>query len=114
MAGQRMRRVNEAIREVLSEALAEGLKDPRIGFVTVMSVDTSPDLSSAHVFVSVLGDAAAREATLDGLRSSHGYLQSLLAGQLSLKRTPQLLFEYDESIDSGFRIDEILKEIGEQ
>lgn len=110
MAGQRMRRVNEAIREVLSEALAEGLKDPRIGFVTVTSVDTSPDLRSAKVYVSVLGDEDERRATLDGLARSHGYLQSLIAKQLGLKRTPLLRFIYDESIEKGLRIEELLRE----
>jgi ribosome-binding factor A len=107
---QRMRRVNEAVREVLSVALAEGLKDPRIGFVTVTSVDTSPDLRSARVYVSVLGDEKVRQTTLEGLASSHGYLQSLIARQLGLKWTPQLSFVYDDSIDEGLRIEEILKE----
>lgn len=106
---QRMRRVNEAVREVLSEALAEGLKDPRIGFVTVTSVDTAPDLRSARVYVSVLGDETTRADTLAGLECSHGYLQSLIARQLGLKRTPQLKFFYDDSIDTGFRIDELLR-----
>ena len=111
MAGQRMRRVNEAIREVLSEAIASGLKDPRIGFVTVTSVDTSPDLRSAKVYVSVLGDEKVRQESLDGLERSHGYLQSLLAGQLALKRTPHITFVYDDSIERGMRMEKILREI---
>lgn len=111
MAGQRMRRVNEAIREVLSEAIAAGLKDPRIGFTTVTAVDTSPDLRTARVYVSVLGDEKAREETLTGLGCSHGYLQSLLAGQLGLKRTPQLTFIYDDSIERGMRMEKLLREI---
>ena len=110
MAGPRMRRVNEAVREVLSEALACGLKDPRIGFVTVTSIDTSADLRYAKVYVSVLGDEEERKLTLEGLECSHGYLQSLIARQLSLKRTPQLLFIYDESIEQGLRIEKLLKE----
>jgi ribosome-binding factor A len=111
MTGQRMRRVNEAIREVLSEAIAEGLKDPRIGFVTVTAVDTSADLRSARVYVSVLGDEKQQHQSLKGLECSHGYLQSLIAGQLGLKRTPQLVFVYDESIERGLRIEKLLKEI---
>ena len=75
MGTERMRRVDEAMREVLSAALSEDLKDPRVGFVTVTDVKTSPDLRHARVFVSVLGDATARAATLDGLRSAHGFLQ---------------------------------------
>ena len=108
-----MRRVNEAVREVLSARLAEGLKDPRIGFVTVTAVDTSPDLRHARVFVSVLGDAEQREQTLAGLASSHGYLQGRIAGELRLKRTPTLEFVYDESVDRGMRISELLEDEGE-
>lgn len=114
MGIQRMRRVNEAIREVLSEALASGLKDPRVGFVTVTSVETSPDLRSARVFVSVLGDEQQLEDTLAGLERSHGYLQSLLGKQLGLKRTPQLTFHHDDSIERGMRIEKLLREIEEE
>jgi len=110
MAGQRMRRVNEAVREVLSEALAEGLKDPGIGFVTVVSVITSPDLRHARVYVSVLGDEMQREKSLAGLERSCGFLQKMLATQLKLKHTPQLSFYYDESIEHGMRIEKLLKE----
>ncbi|MHB8792050.1 MAG: 30S ribosome-binding factor RbfA [Thermoleophilia bacterium] len=114
MAGQRMRRVNEAVREVLSEALAGGLKDPRIGFVTVVSVETSSDLRSAKVYVSVLGDEAEQEKTLEGLTHCRGYLQSLLGDQLGMRRTPQLSFVLDESIEQGLRIEKLLKEIEER
>lgn len=105
-----MRRVNEAVREVLSARLAEGLKDPRIGFVTVTSVDTSPDLRHSRVYVSVLGDDESREQTLAGLASSHGYLQGHIGQELRMKRTPTLEFIYDESIDRGMRISELLDE----
>lgn len=110
MPGDRMRRVNEAVREVLSARLAEGLKDPRIGFVTVTSVDTSPDLRHARVYVSVFGDEHVRDETLAGLASSHGLLQRGLAKELRLKHTPTLQFVYDESIDRGMRISELLDE----
>jgi ribosome-binding factor A len=110
MAGDRMRRVNEAVREVLSRRLAEGLKDPRIGFVTLTAVETSPDLRRARVFVSVLGDEAERDRTLAGLASSHGLLQAEIACELRMKRTPTLEFIYDESIDRGMRITELLDE----
>ena len=112
MPGERMRRVNEAIREVLSTRIAEGLKDPRIGFVTVTAVDTSPDLRNARVFVSVLGDDEERGETLAGLGSAHGVLQGRIAAELHLKRTPTLQFLYDESIDRGMRITELLDESG--
>jgi ribosome-binding factor A len=108
--GERMRRVNEAVREVLSVRIAGGLKDPRIGFVTVTAVHTSPDLSHARVYVSVLGGESERAETLAGLRSSHGYLQAQVAAELRLKRTPTLEFVYDDSIDRGMRISELLDE----
>jgi ribosome-binding factor A len=107
-----MRRVDVALREVLSARLAGGMKDPRIGFVTVTAVKTSPDLSHARVYVSVLGDDEEREATLAGLRSAHGPLQGVIAAELRMKRTPTLEFLYDESIDHGMRITELLEKEG--
>jgi ribosome-binding factor A len=110
MPKDRMRRVNEAVREVLSAAITNDLKDPRVGFVTVTAVDTSPDLRHAHVYVSVLGDEHARNESLDGLNSSHGYLQGRVGTELRLKRTPQLEFRYDDSVERGLRINELLRE----
>jgi ribosome-binding factor A len=108
MATPRMRRVNEVIRQVLGEVIATGLKDPRIGFVTVTDVDTSPDLRTARVYVSVLGGESEREKALAGLRSSHGFLQGRIAAELRMKRTPTLTFHYDESVDRGVRISRLL------
>jgi ribosome-binding factor A len=108
VATDRMRRVNEAVREVLSARIAEGLNDPRIGFVTLTSVDTSPDLSHARVYVSVLGDDAERADTMAGLGSAHGLLQQAIGRELRMKRTPTLHFVFDESIDRGMRISELL------
>ena len=110
MPVERMRRVNEAVREVLSARLAGGLKDPRIGFVTVTAVETSPDLSHARVFVSVLGGDEERQDTLSGLASAHGILQAAVAEELRMRRTPTLDFVYDHSIDRGMRITELLEE----
>ncbi|MEA2362840.1 MAG: ribosome-binding factor [Thermoleophilaceae bacterium] len=103
-----MRRVNEAVREVLSARIAEGLNDPRIGFVTLTSVDTSTDLTHARVYVSVLGDETQRAETLTGLGSAHGLLQQAIGRELRMKRTPTLQFVFDESIDRGMRITELL------
>jgi ribosome-binding factor A len=103
-----MRRVNEAVREVLSARIAEGLNDPRIGFVTLTSVETSPDLRHARVYVSVLGDEAERAETMDALASAHGLLQKAIGQELRMKRTPTLRFVFDESIDRGMRISELL------
>jgi ribosome-binding factor A len=104
-----MRRVNEALREVLSSRIAEGLKDPRIGFVTVTAVETSPDLRHARVFVSVLGDEPARAETLEALQRAHPLLQAQIAKELRMKRTPELKFVYDETVDRGMRINELLE-----
>jgi ribosome-binding factor A len=103
-----MRRVNEAMREVLSARITEGLKDPRIGFVTVTAVETSPDLRHARVYVSVLGSEDEREAALAGLRSSRGLLQSRVGVELKMKRTPTLEFRYDGSLDQAMRIERLL------
>jgi ribosome-binding factor A len=108
--GSRMRRVDEAVRAVLSEAITQGLKDPRVGFVTVTAVETSPDLRHATVYVSVLGSDEEREASLDGLRSAHGFLQKRVASELRLKHTPTLEFVFDDTVQRGMRITEILKE----
>jgi ribosome-binding factor A len=110
MPSDRIRRVNEAVREVLSEAITTDLKDPRVGFVTVTAVDTSPDLRRAHVFVSVLGDDKQREDSLAGLSSSHGFLQSRVASRLRLKHTPTLDFQYDPSAERVMRISKLLRE----
>jgi ribosome-binding factor A len=105
-----MRRVNEALREVLSEGIG-GLKDPRIGFVTVTGVETSPDLRQARVYVSVLGSEEERRETLEGLQSSHGVLQSRVNLELRLKRTPQLTFEYDPTVERGVRLSRLIDEL---
>jgi len=105
-----MRRVNAAVREVLAEAVGE-LRDPRIGFVTVTHVKTSPDLRHAVVYVSVLGSESKREQTLAGLEAAHGVLQARIAHELRLKRTPQLAFEYDESVERGVRMSQLIDEL---
>jgi ribosome-binding factor A len=110
MAGDRMRRVDEAMREVLSDAITSEIKDPRVGFVTVTSVDTSPDLRHARVYVSVLGEEKVRRRSMAGLSSAHGYLQKRVSSELRLKHTPTLEFLYDDSTDRGMRIQELLEE----
>ena len=118
MSTGRMRRVDEAIRQVLGDAVAGELKDPRVGFVTVTDVRTSSDLRHARVYVSVLGDAGRpstseqRQDTMAGLRSAHGFLQSKVASELHLKRTPTIELFYDDTTDRALRVDELIEEIG--
>jgi len=104
-----MRRVNELMREVIGSAISTELEDPRIGFVTVTSVETSPDLRTARVYVSVLGGEAERQASLTGLRSSHAVLQSAIAREMRIKRTPTLTFHYDETPERGVRLSRLLE-----
>ena len=105
-----MRRVNESVREVVSEAMVQ-LKDPRIGFVTVTGVQTTPDLRHAKVFVSVLGDERRRKRELAGLEAAHGVLQAHVARELRLKRTPQLAFEYEPAVERGVRRTKLIDEL---
>jgi ribosome-binding factor A len=107
-----MRRVDESLRQLLSEAVLE-LKDPRIGFVTVTGVQTSADLRHASVYVSVLGSERARAKTLEGLDAAHGVLQARIARELRLKRTPQLTFEYDPSVERGVQMSKLIDELVE-
>jgi ribosome-binding factor A len=106
-----MRRVEASMRALLSDAIATELQDPRVGFVTVTAVKTSPDLRHARVYVSVLGDEQQRAATLAGLQSAHGFLQTRISTALRLKHTPTLQFDYDESIDRGMRITALINEL---
>jgi ribosome-binding factor A len=107
---ERMRRVNESVRQVLAESLPE-LKDPRIGLVTITGVVTSPDLRYATVYVSVLGSVKKQTASLRGLEAAHGLLQSRLARELRMKRTPQLTFEYDPTVEHGVRMSRLIDEL---
>lgn len=110
MPTSRMRRVDEALRAVIGSAIASELQDPRIGFVTVTSVETSPDLRHARLWVTVLGDQSEREETLAGLDAAHGRLQRMIARELRLKHTPELKVLYDDSVDRGMRVEELLEE----
>ena len=107
--GHRLLKINESIKEILSSVItAEGLKDPRVGFVTVTGVETTPDLRHAKVFVSVLGKTAEREASLKALEKSRGFLQSRLNASLHMRRTPQLVFLYDDTLDNAReRVDDL-------
>src|SRR3954449_6851962 len=107
---ERMRRVNESVRAVLAEAIVE-LKDPRIGFITVTGVDTSTDLHRATVFVSVLGSERKRAQSMAGLDQDPGVLQRRIASELRLKRTPQLTFQYDPSVEQGVRMSRLIDEL---
>jgi ribosome-binding factor A len=105
-----MRRVNEAVRAVVAEAVAD-LKDPRIGLVTVTGVHVAPDLGEARIFISVLGSRKKRDATLAGLESARGVLQARINRELSLRRTPMLAFTYDDAVERGVRMTKLIDEL---
>ena len=107
---ERMRRVNELVREVVAEAVGE-LKDPRIGLVTVTGVRVSPDLREGTVYVSVLGSEKKRLKSLAVLEAARGRLQTRVGRELDLKRTPQLAFEYDPSVERGVRMTKLINEL---
>lgn len=105
-----MRRVSESVRAVVAEAVGQ-LKDPRIGLVTITGVDVTPDLREARVFVSVLGNAQKRDATMAGLASAHGVLQAKINRQLSMRRTPTLRFSYDETVERAVRMTKLIEDV---
>jgi ribosome-binding factor A len=108
--GGRKRRVNEAIRQVLSAAVPT-LKDPRIGFVTVTGVEATKDFSQATVYVSVYGSESEQQKTLDGLEAARGVLQAQVGRELQLRRTPVLSFAYDPAVERGVRLGKMIDEL---
>ena len=112
MQGRRIDRIEEQFRIELSEIIEREIHDPRIGLATVTHVKVSPDLRYARVFVTVLGDAAERKKTLEGLRSAASYARHSLSKRLHhMKRIPELTFDYDEEVEKGIRIEELLDQI---
>ncbi|HET9341421.1 MAG TPA: 30S ribosome-binding factor RbfA [Candidatus Eremiobacteraceae bacterium] len=107
----RLARVEHEIVRELSELIHEDLKDPRIGFVTLVGCDVSPDLRSARVYASPLGDGRAQSATMRGLQSASGFLSVELGKRMRMRRTPTLTFVRDDSIARGVRMSTILDEV---
>ena len=105
-----MRRVNESVRSVVADAIAE-LQDPRLGIVTVTGVSVSPDLHDARIFVSVYGGKRKRAASLAALEAARGVVQGRVARELAMKRTPQLAFEYDPAVEHGVRLTKLIDEL---
>lgn len=112
-------RINEEVLRELSDILRAGLKDPRIAPITsVVSVDVAPDLKTAKAYISVLGDQSAIDDTIEGLKSSAGFIRNQLAKRLNLRNTPEILFHMDQSIEHGIRmskmIDDVIGDIKEE
>jgi ribosome-binding factor A len=107
----RSNRVGEQMKKELSEIIGRKLKDPRVGFVTVTDVAVTGDLQQATVYISVLGDSKQREDTLKGLEKAKGFMRSEIGQRIRLRKTPELFFEFDESVDYGNRIETLISQI---
>nr|WP_295970380.1 30S ribosome-binding factor RbfA [uncultured Bacillus sp.] len=107
----RANRVGEQMKKELGEIIGRKIKDPRIGFVTVTDVQVTGDLQQATVYISVLGDEKQRENTLIGLAKAKGFIRSEIGQRIRLRKTPEILFEFDESVDYGNRIESLLNQI---
>ncbi|WML49247.1 30S ribosome-binding factor RbfA [Neobacillus sp. PS3-34] len=107
----RANRVGEQMKKELSDIIGRKIKDPRIGFVTVTDVQVTGDLQQAKVFISVLGGEEQRENTLKGLAKAKGFIRTEIGHRIRLRKTPEIIFEFDESIDYGNRIQTILHKI---
>ena len=108
----RMRKVNELLREVIADEV-HLLQDPRIGFVTITGVDCAPDLRSAKVYYSVLGEEEERAATHTALQHSAPHIQAAVGSQVRLKYLPKLRFVVDDSVERGIRMERLLRDLGE-
>ncbi|HEX8961307.1 MAG TPA: ribosome-binding factor A [Geobacteraceae bacterium] len=108
---KRSEKVAEAIHEMVSELLIKGLKDPRIGFVTITGVKVTDDLHLATIYFTVIGSDAEKKGTEEGLNSARGYIRKELGKNLRMRYVPDIVFRYDESVEYGSRIESLLKEI---
>ena len=109
----RANRVGEQMKKELGEIIGRKIKDPRIGFVTVTDVEVTGDLQQATIYISVLGDEEQKENTLKGLSKAKGFIRSEIGQRIRLRKTPEIIFEFDESIGYGNRIETLLKQIKE-
>ena len=110
----RVRRVEEAIKAEIGALLVKGLKDPRIGFVSIMAVRVSPDLRSANVYVSLYGSESEKKSSLAGLRSSAGFVRKHVGTVLRLRFAPEIRFFEDNTLDEVYRLEQVFKEIRDE
>lgn len=103
--------LEETMRRILAEELANGIDDPRVGFVTISEVRLNRDRTVAEVFYTVLGDDEERATSLAGLKRARGYLRHVVGEHVRMRQVPELRFKYDESLDRSFRVDQILDQM---
>ncbi|WP_332690310.1 30S ribosome-binding factor RbfA [Halalkalibacter lacteus] len=111
MSNVRAHRVGEQMKKELSDIIMRELKDPRVSFVTVTGVDVTGDLQQAKVFITVLGSDEQKEATLQALSKARGFIRSEIGKRIRLRKTPEIVFEFDESIEYGNRIETLLSDL---
>ncbi|MDQ7825037.1 MAG: 30S ribosome-binding factor RbfA [Candidatus Eremiobacteraeota bacterium] len=113
MAGFRLERVAELIKEVTSDIIRE-LKDPRVGFASITQVKVSPDLGHAKIYVSILGDEKSKKETIEGLTNAKGFIRRELSKQISLRHIPEIAFVADDSIEEGVRVLNLINKVTAQ
>jgi ribosome-binding factor A len=111
MMSHRANRVGEQMKKELSDIIGRKIKDPRIGFVTVTDVEVTGDLQQAKAYISVLGDEEQRENTLKGLAKAKGFIRSEIGQRIRLRKTPEITFEFDESVDYGNKIETLIHQL---
>lgn len=111
MAELRVNRVAEQMKKELGEILTMKIKDPRIGFVTVTDVEVTGDLQQATIYISVLGSEKEKQDSLLGLTKAKGFIRSEIGKRIRLRKTPELIFEFDEAYEYGNRIESILRDL---
>lgn len=111
IVSMRANRVAEQMKKELSDIISRRLKDPRVGFVTVTDVEVTGDLQQAKVYITVLGDEDTKAATLEALEKATGFIRSEIGSRIRLRKTPELFFEFDQSIEYGNRIEKLISEL---
>ncbi|SFE38211.1 30S ribosome-binding factor RbfA [Alteribacillus iranensis] len=111
MSNLRAERVGEQIKKELADIFTREIKDPRVQFVTVTDVEVTGDLQQAKVFVTVLGEQDDVEETLQALQKARGFIRKEIGNRIQLRKTPEIFFEFDQSIEYGNRIEQLLREI---
>ncbi|GMW03074.1 MAG: hypothetical protein AMXMBFR84_42100 [Candidatus Hydrogenedentota bacterium] len=113
MPSERAERVGAVIKKEIAELLMRGVKDPRVGFVSVMAVQMSPDLKYASVYVSLYGSEAERKGSLVGLQQASGWVRREIGKRIRLRHTPEIRFMEDNTLDQVYRLEERIRELHE-
>ena len=111
---KRANRVAEQMKKELGDIISRRLKDPRVGFVTVTGVDVTGDLQQAKIYITVLGNEEQKKETLDALEKASGFIRSEMGSRIRLRKTPEIQFEFDESIEYGNRIETLISKLNEK